>query len=111
MDPSPGRRDRLIELARAIQYAQGRGQDHARELAELQAGVPHPNVIDLFECIDPAEYLVDYALAWRAEWPKLSPAEMVVLIERIVKAEGTAVELRLMVDQFKANCARPEGPG
>jgi hypothetical protein len=28
-----------------------------------------------------------------------------------VKAEGTAAELRLLVEQFNANCSRPETTG
>ena len=40
---------------------------------------------------------------------KLTRAEMIALVEKIRRAEGTEEEIGAMVELFKANCLHPSG--
>lgn len=101
-------RDDLVKLARQIQDAKDTRKDYSKLLAELQRNVPYPNVKDLLLISDQsAEYIVDFSLNWKEEWPKLSKEELIDLVDKIRKVEGTEAEIDVMVQIFEANCQHP----
>lgn len=100
-------RDELILLAKRIQDAQDRGEDHASLLTRLQQHVLYPKMSELFLGDYSAEYIIDYALNWQPEWPMLSKQQMVDLTSKLINAKGTQAELAIMTLMFDANCSHP----
>src|SRR5436190_568681 len=107
MSKSKVSRDELIKLAQRIHDCQDRGENYSSLLSQLQAHVPYPSVDELVLGDYSAEYVVDFSLNWQADWPRLSKEEMIGLVNKIVKAEGTAPEQGLMIQKFAANCLHP----
>ncbi len=97
-------RTKLIELAMEIQDAQDQGKDCSILLSRLQSQVAYPKVEELFVGDYSADYIVDFSLSWRSEWPRISKQEMIALVEKLMEGNGTQVELALMTLLFDANC-------
>jgi len=100
-------RNELVAIAKQIQNAQDRGDDHTALIAQLQSEVPYPKVEELFLGDYSAEYIVDFSLNWRADRPSLSTQEMIELVTKIIDSEGTESQLATMVEKFNANCLHP----
>lgn len=107
MDEPRLTRVELIDLVQRIQNAQDQGDDYSKFLGQVQANVPHPIVNDLLDGDQSPEYIVDVALRWREEWPKLSYGEMIELVRKISRAEVAEADLAIMVEVFVANCVHP----
>ena len=100
-------RQELISLTNRIRVAKDQGRDFGGIISQLQSYLAYPHVADLFESDFPADLIVDYALGWREKWPILTHPEMMQLVGRILDAEGTEAELKLMIELFDANCQHP----
>ena len=76
-------------------------------IAQFQSQVPDPDCENLFLSDYSAEHIVDLALGWKCELPRLSKEELLALVKKILAVSGTEAEIGLMVDSFKANCLHP----
>lgn len=103
----PLSRSDLIKLVEHIRALQERGKDYSSHLATFKSNVPDAPVEDLLDGDYPSEYIVDYSLSWRAEWPKLSKEQLVDLVVSIMNAEGTEAEIAINTCIFDANCIHP----
>ncbi len=106
MSESPSRHE-LVKLAKRIQDAQDGGREIGSLVSMLQRHVPYPNVADLFSADYSAELIVDYAKGWRKEWPQVTKSELLELVERIMEADGSEAEIKLLIDHFDAVCLHP----